>query len=608
MTNHRLLSTLIADFEQRIDDTVDPAMLGALPIGGIAYRSDAAQAGDLFFCVPGSRADGHDFAPDAAARGAVALAVEHPVSVELPQIRFEDTRLALARVSQAFYGDPSKNLTITAVTGTNGKTTTTYLIDWISRLALARRLLMENAAAAADVGAAANAGVGVGAAANADVGAAAGVNAAARTATDAAAYTGLIGTVETRIGTSRLPSKFTTPESLDLQRLLAQMLKAGVSHVCMEVSSHAIALHRVAGISFAVAAFSNLTQDHLDFHGSMEAYFETKASLFLSPLVAARTIDVDTEYGQRLARRCKEAGFSALTCGFSPNAQVRAEAVDYYPERTVVTITTPEGRFSVEYPLIGRFNVSNVLLAASAASLLGFSWEEITDALALCPQVPGRLERVCAQGIALDDERQPPIKVFVDYSHTPDSIEKALEAIREIKGTATATRAGASKAAPAETSATAQTLIVFGCGGDRDATKRPLMGAAALAADYAIVTSDNPRTEAPLAIIADILPGMKGAEGHYEVEPDRRAAIARALRKAASGDFVLIAGKGHEDYQLVGDAVLDFDDRLVAAEELRRLAETGHRPQQQQPPSRKPSLRKLPSRKSSSHKDGESCD
>ncbi|MDR0350961.1 MAG: hypothetical protein LBH64_05345, partial [Coriobacteriales bacterium] len=251
-----------------------------------------------------------------------------------------------------------------------------------------------------------------------------------------------------------------------------------------------------------------------------------------------------------------EAGFEPFTCGFAKDAQVRAEDVSYGTEHTTFTMHTPAGAFPLTYPLIGPFNVSNILLAATTACALGFSWPGIVEALAAVPQVPGRLERVRAQGLSQDDPQQPPIGVFVDYSHTPDSIEKALEALARVKS--------------------ARTLIVFGCGGDRDATKRPLMGAAALAADHAIVTSDNPRTEDPLAIIADILPGMAGAEDRYEVEPSRAAAIARALQMARTGDLVLIAGKGHEDYQLVGDAILSFDDRVVAAAELRRFVDVGH--------------------------------
>jgi UDP-N-acetylmuramoyl-L-alanyl-D-glutamate--2,6-diaminopimelate ligase len=528
-TSFKRLGDLVAALGQRMDAASGPAAplsqeAALREVRGLAYRSDEVSPGDLFFCVPGSRADGHDFAADAAARGAVALAVERPLPVALPQLRFDDTRLALAHASCAFYDDPSAALSIAAVTGTNGKTTTAYLLDWVCRHAPARRL-----------------------------------------GASSAALTGLIGTVETRVGAACLPSKSTTPESLDLQRLLAQMREAGIRHVNMEVSSHALALHRVAGVRFAVAAFSNLTQDHLDFHGSMEAYFEAKAALFDSPLVAGRAIDIDTEYGRRLVRRCEAAGRPPLTCGLAKDAEVGARDIAYSAERTSFTMRTPEGAFPLSYPLIGPFNVSNVLLASAAAYLLGFSFGEIRAALAEAPQVPGRLERVRALGLAADDVRQPPLGVFVDYAHTPDSIAKALEALNALKD------------------ARARTLIVFGCGGDRDKGKRPLMGAAALAADYAVVTSDNPRSEDPEAIIADILPGMAQGAGRYEVEPDRRRAIARALAAAAPGDLVLIAGKGHEDYQLVKDRVLAFDDRLVAAEELRALADGGRWPSRESP-------------------------
>ena len=555
----RYLGALIADLNVQTDSAATDAAtdvaalstLGTLEIESIAYRSGDVTPGCLFFCIPGTKVDGHEFAAEAAGRGAVALAVQHEVPIDLPQIQFEDTRLALALVSRNFYGDPSADLAITAVTGTNGKTTTTYLVDWICRYHLAR-----------------SRGISV---------------------EETQALTGLIGTVETRIGTAKQTSKYTTPESLDLQRLLSDMREGGVSHVCMEASSHAIALKRVSGVHFAVAAFTNLSQDHLDFHKTMEQYYEAKAALFDSPLVGSRVINIDTEAGRRLVTRCHNNGFEALTCGFAEDAQIRACNARYDESSTTLEILCPEGRFTLTYPLIGGFNASNIVLAASIGCALGIPLVDIVDALAECPQIPGRLERVYAAGIAPHDKKQPPVGVFVDYSHTPDSIKKALEALNELK--------------------TRNTIIVFGCGGDRDATKRPLMGAAALAADYAIVTSDNPRTEDPLKIIDDILPGMTGAcadvsvgdgadasacagaraadadadactgddaTSRFEVEPDRRAAIAKALARAEAGDLVLIAGKGHEDYQLVGNQVLSFDDRIVAAEELAALAANDH--------------------------------
>ena len=529
----RFLGTLVTDLDSRIDAATDVAALSTLEISSVAYRSTDVLPNGLFVCIPGERADGHDFALEAAERGAAALVVEHSVPVDLPQIHFDNTRLALAQIARNFYDDPSNELTITAVTGTNGKTTTTYLVDWICRYHLDRALGLEGETAGEAT-----------------------TTAVAIAAAPATVSTGLIGTVETRIGTTRLPSKFTTPESLDLQKLLADMRDQGVSHVSMETSSHAIALHRVSGVNFAVAVFTNLTQDHLDFHKTMEEYFEAKAALFDSPLVAKRVIDIDTEAGRRLVARCRQNGFEPITCGCADDAQIRAIQVRYSDESTTFDLITPKGNQMVTYSLIGGFNVSNVLCACAAVLALGIPLGDIAGALASTPQIPGRLERVLAKSLAPQDSKQPPVRVFVDYSHTPDSICKALEALNEIK--------------------TAGTIIVFGCGGDRDRTKRPLMGKAALEADYAIVTSDNPRTEDPQRIIEDILPGMAAGIDRYEVEPDRRTAIAKALCRANEGDLVLIAGKGHEDYQLVGDKVLDFDDRVVAAEELSSLAHSGH--------------------------------
>jgi UDP-N-acetylmuramoyl-L-alanyl-D-glutamate--2,6-diaminopimelate ligase len=468
-----------------------------LTIEDLAYASDKVVSNSLFFAITGAKVDGHDFAAEACARGASALVVERALDIDLPQVICADSRLALALVSRNFFGDPSAQLKVSAVTGTNGKTTTTYLLDWICR-----------------------------------------------SASTSEASTGLIGTVETRIGDVRLKSKHTTPESYDLQKLLARCVAEGIGRVAMEVSSHAISLKRVAGMHFAVAAFSNLTQDHLDFHGTMEAYFEAKAALFMSSLVARRVVNIDDEWGRLLAKRCRAAGFAVLTCGLNPKADIRATEIVYRTHSTSLVLGTPEGDHHLTYPLIGGFNVANILLAATAGAALGYDWSDITKALATSPQIPGRLERVADPAGRLG--------VFVDYSHTPDSITKALDAINALKGEA-------------------HSIIVFGCGGDRDASKRPLMGAAALAADYCVVTSDNPRSEDPQKIIDDILPGMTEGQSRYTVEPDRRRAIAFALAQAEPGDLVLIAGKGHEDYQLVGDQVLSFDDRIVAALELADL-------------------------------------
>jgi UDP-N-acetylmuramoyl-L-alanyl-D-glutamate--2,6-diaminopimelate ligase len=491
--------------------TLHPQGAGAAdlpPVTGIAYRSDAVQPGDTFFCIPGLIHDGHDFAAVAARRGAALLVVQRPLALEVPQVQVADARLALALASQAFFDDPASRLQVVAVTGTNGKTTTTFLVDWIIRSVLAAR-----------------------GAANAD------------------AKTGLIGTVETRIGRRRLNSHHTTPESYELQGLLRTMLDSGVSHVTMEASSHAIALDRMAGMRVAVAAFTNLTQDHLDFHSDMQDYFDTKARLFSSELTQARVINIDSPYGRTLAERCHIAGRDVLTVGFASDADLRAERVRFSASGTELSIQIPEGSYEFDYPLIGAFNVENVLIAMGIARCLGFDYPEIFAALRAAPQTPGRLERVSAR-IDASDPLTASLKVFVDYSHTPDAIEKALAALSALK----AARVG----------------IVFGCGGDRDRGKRPLMGQAARAADFVVVTSDNPRTEDPDAIISDILPGLSGY-AELTVEPDRREAIRLALEQAEADDIILIAGKGHEDYQLVGDKILSFDDRIVAAEELDAL-------------------------------------
>jgi UDP-N-acetylmuramoyl-L-alanyl-D-glutamate--2,6-diaminopimelate ligase len=465
-------------------------------VQGIACSSLAVTPGDLFFCVPGLKSDGHRYVADARGKGAVALVVERFLDEDIPQFKVVDARRTLALASARFYDRPSEQFALAGITGTNGKTTTAFLVEWVARSLGAR--------------------------------------------------TGLIGTVETRVGDLRRPAHNTTPESLDLQRLFAEMRDAGVSHAVMEVSSHAIDLDRIAGTRFAVCGFSNLTQDHLDYHKDMEHYFLAKAALFDPSYCQKAAICIDDAYGKRLRVQCEERGIETLTCGFDAAADVSPCAVTYLSDRTEVSVRTPEGVYALTLPLIGRFNVENLLLAAALCRLLGFGYREVFDALVRVPQVPGRLERVEASDAGA--ARHQGFSVFVDYSHTPDSIEKALRALRPITP--------------------GRLIIVFGCGGDRDKTKRPKMAAAAARiADFVVVTSDNPRSEDPCSIIDDILPGLDGFEA-YEVEPDRRSAIRRAVVMAREGDAVLIAGKGHEDYQIVGDTVLSFDDRIVAAEEL----------------------------------------
>jgi UDP-N-acetylmuramoyl-L-alanyl-D-glutamate--2,6-diaminopimelate ligase len=460
-----------------------------VPVSGVAFRADRVKPGDVFFCIPGFRHDGHDFAADAVKRRAVALVCERSLGLGVPEAVVADARAALALASARFFGYPTRSFDVVGVTGTNGKTTTTYLLDSIFR---------------AD-----------------------------------GRLTGILGTVETRIAGECLPSAHTTPESADTQRLFARMRDAGVTGAAVEVSSHAIDLHRVDGVHFAVAAFTNLTQDHLDYHHTLEEYWSVKRRLFTDLEVAERVVNIDDPHGADLA----EVTGAVWTVGRDPQARVRATDEQPGPLGTRFTLMTPVGEARVELPLAGAYNVSNALVAAAAALALGIALPTIVTGLERAPQVPGRLERI--------DEGQS-FAVFVDYAHTPDSLSKAISAVR----------AGTS----------GRVITVFGCGGDRDPEKRSLMGrAAGEGSDEVVLTSDNPRSEDPVGIILAIEDGLRQSGTSYAVEVDRRAAIGRALGLAAPGDAVLIAGKGHEDYQIFSDRTIRFDDREVAAEELRRL-------------------------------------
>ena len=335
----------------------------------------------------------------------------------------------------------------------------------------------------------------------------------------------------------------TTPESSDLQALLGRMAQNDRSVVAMEVSSHALDLLRTWGCHFAVTAFTNLTQDHLDYHHTFEEYFEAKALLFGKDYPSKRVICIDDKWGKELLRRCSSAGDDIITTGFEKSAQIHPEEVEYFQTHTRVKLYACGSVYDFDYPLVGKFNVSNMMTAFGIALSLGITAHNIIASFKKPVFVPGRLQRV-------HTAHDGGVSIFVDYAHTPDALEKALSAVKALSDN--------------------RTIVVFGCGGDRDATKRPLMGKAALAADYVVVTSDNPRTEDPQAIIRDIVAGMGEPAGHYEVEADRRAAIARAIALAKPGDSILVAGKGHEDYQLVAGRVLQFDDAVVAAEELER--------------------------------------
>ena len=466
-------------------------------VTGIAYRSDKVQPGNAFFCIVGLKSDGHSFAQDAIDHGAKVIVCERKVyladATDVTEVVVSDTRKAMAQVAANYYDNPSQAFSLVGITGTNGKTTTTYLVEHIAKRCGKR--------------------------------------------------TGVIGTVGIVVDGKKEHAEHTTPESPDLQATFAKMRDAHVDTVAMEVSSHALDLLRTWGTTFAVTAFTNLTQDHLDYHHTFEAYFEAKARLFSKEYPAKRVVSIDDKWGKELLRRCSAADENVISVGWDQTAQIHPVNVDYEPTHTSVELDVRGSRVKFDYPLVGRFNVSNVMTAFAIGMQLGFSQAGIVAALEEAPQVPGRLERVSA-------DHNGGVSVFVDYAHTPDALQKAMASIQNItKG---------------------RTIVVFGCGGDRDATKRSIMGRIALGADYAVVTSDNPRTEDPLAIINDIVSGMGEGTDHFEIEPDRRLAIAAAMKHAQPGDSILIAGKGHEDYQLVGDKVLSFDDRVVAAEELER--------------------------------------
>jgi UDP-N-acetylmuramoyl-L-alanyl-D-glutamate--2,6-diaminopimelate ligase len=471
-----------------LEDVPTAEIHGDATVAGLAYRTDDVEARALFFCVPGSRADGHDFAAEAVARGAASLVVERRLDLDVAQALVPSVREAMGPVAASFYGHPADAMTLVGITGTNGKTTTTYLVEAV--LAAAGR------------------------------------------------RPGVIGTTGVRMAGRVVPFPRTTPEAPDLQRLFADMADDGIDAVAMEVSSHGLQQHRVGGLGFDVAAFTNLTQDHLDYHATMEEYFEAKALLFTPALASAAVLNVDNDAGRELERRTR-GSLPTLTYGVAADADVRATDVETSAAGIAFRV---DGR-AFRSDLRGRFNVENALAAVAIGRALGLDEDLVAGAIASVRGVPGRVEPVDAGQDFL---------VLVDYAHTPDSVENVLRAAREL--------------------GRGRVVVVLGCGGDRDRAKRPLMGRAATAnADLTVLTSDNPRSEDPLAILADIEPGAREGGGEYVVEPDRRAAIARAVRDAHAGDVVVIAGKGHEPYQELADGTIAFDDREVAAEELRAL-------------------------------------
>ncbi|MFC3798174.1 UDP-N-acetylmuramoyl-L-alanyl-D-glutamate--2,6-diaminopimelate ligase [Cohnella sp. GCM10012308] len=473
---------------------------GGVNIQGIEADSRAVQAGQLFFCLPGHRVDGHDFAPQALEKGAAALVVSRELPLSVPQLIVPDVRRALAVLADGWYGHPSRKLRPIGVTGTNGKTTTTYLIE--------------------------------------------------RILSDAGVSPGVIGTIEARYAGASYPMSGTTPDILPLQRLLGDMAEAGTDRAVMEVSSHALEQGRTWGTRFRTAIFTNLTQDHLDYHVTMEAYADAKG-LFFSRLgndygagPEDRSFAVLNADDPVSAKFAKLTAAEIVAYGIEREADVRAKNVRISSRGTSFDVETFRGSRSVQLRMVGKFNVYNALASLSAALCEGIGLDAAVASLEAVPGVPGRVEAL--------DEGQP-YAVVVDYAHTPDGLDNVLRAVREI--------------------AEGRVICVFGCGGDRDRTKRPIMGKiAAGLADVLLVTSDNPRSEDPLAILRDIEAGLKEDAvdpGRYELEPDRGAAIHKAVEMAGPGDVVLIAGKGHETYQIIGGVTHDFDDRLTARDAIR---------------------------------------
>lgn len=487
-----LLKTLLAAVSTR-------AIVGPLDrtVESIAYDSRRVQKNGLFVALRGEKSDGHQFVDQAVEKGAIVIVAEGEAQQgPATWVQVADTRLALADLAAAFYDRPARRLKLAAVTGTNGKTTTTFLIKHICE----------------------NAGM----------------------------RCGLIGTVRYEIGERVLPAVRTTPFALELQELLAQIANAGCKAAAMEVSSHALAQERTRGLEWDVAVFTNLTQDHLDFHGTMENYFDAKAKLFTGLVQqqhkkkAVAVVNIDDRYGEKLIDRLGK-DFPIVTYGMGARADFRAS--NYRPEfgGASYQLDARGKSYLVRVPLIGRFNVSNSLAALAAANSLGINLREAILSLAKSPQVPGRLEAVAAK-------RQ--FQVFVDYAHTPDALLNVLKTCRELSPN--------------------KLIVVFGCGGDRDRQKRPLMARVADEnADFSIITSDNPRKEDPEAIIAEVEKGFRSER--YEKITERAAAIARAIALAERRDIVVIAGKGHETYQEFADHTVPFDDLQVARRALESL-------------------------------------
>jgi UDP-N-acetylmuramoyl-L-alanyl-D-glutamate--2,6-diaminopimelate ligase len=480
---------------------------GAL-VSGVKHDSREVERGDLFVAIVGARHDAAAFVDQAIARGAAAIATDRALGAPVPVVSVADARKALAPLAHRAYGDPTRELAVVGITGTNGKTTVTHLVEeMLSKLG---------------------------------------------------ATPSLLGTIVFRMPGSSVVAPHTTPEADVIARFARRARDRGASHLVMEVSSHGLALHRADAIKFEVAGFTNLTQDHLDFHGTFEEYGKAKASLFFEREPASAVISIDDEFGAALAERFarERPGVPLVrTTTRDVAAELSVREFESTAAGIAARVRTPGGELTLRSSLVGRHNLENLLVALGSAILLGYSARDAIAALEHARGAPGRLERVA-------DPRG--VHVFVDYAHTPDALDRVLVALRPLT--------------------VGRLIAVFGCGGDRDRDKRPKMGhAAGTRADLCIVTSDNPRTEDPAAIVAAIVPGveragqppvsssaLRSASRGYVVEVDRAKAIELALASARRDDAVLIAGKGHEDYQIVGTEKRDFDDRLVAASAIAR--------------------------------------
>ena len=484
-------------------------------IRSIHYRSQDVKPGGLFVAIAGLAADGHDYIDDAIESGAVAVVSQKEIKGKTLNIRVADTRQALADIATCFFGNPSERLTVIGITGTNGKTTSAYLVESILQ--------------------------------------------------QAGFEVGVIGTINYRYAGQIFDNPITTPESLDLQRILADMLRTGVSHVVMEASSHAIDLCRIRNCRFDVAVFINLSQDHLDFHGDMESYWASKKKLFTEYLVegpkkghAVAVINCDDKKGSELVEILK---VPVIKTGSGPGVSITVCANNARFDRNGIAgeIATPGGKFDFESRLVGKHNLENILCAAGVGSALNLAVEDLKSGIEAVSVIPGRLEHI---------ENDVGRFVYVDYAHTPNALENVIRALSAVMQR--------------------RMICVFGCGGDRDKDKRPLMGEiAARLCDLSVVTSDNPRTEDPMAIIAQILEGTRKAnsreysasalkdgfeEKGYVVESDRQQAIQLGIAVSEAGDTVLIAGKGHETYQILGTSTIAFDDREEARKALRAVS------------------------------------